>query len=610
MEVNPLSIILVKSDSKGDRLLFRYPYRTTENTEPLDRKRRNPYALTNTEDLLQSPPPPISNIYKGNYLTGFSDEVLSTLFAVKPELCNRKFELKVNDVRFVGHPTLLTPSNDTDTKRQDGLLIHIVFALRALASHSIVKCYYELSKLLGTALKHEEHRCGYVSDQNRLMAGTHDDGTTVTNSTPFDLILTRSSLAANLKQVYEDLYSNGLIKIQINGWIPIHYCLPQKVHNKLINNKILIEPLNIDKVLNRLRPYHGLLLLESQTQLIDLISLDGSPTLMRLLKMYSPLKSLQTLAADADLTLSHVYELTGHLVYWAKATIIYPLCATNKYVIAQNAPIHLNSPLVDAFYDSFPDKHLLEVISEFSLPTSLSHKTNPFAQQSQLVQMMVWMLQHHLLTQLHTYILFLPPTATTPTIEQQLSYTDDHSFSPKKYGKNIELQQQISTRSTVPSRTESESGTSTISDDLFIDSSSIHFNNNNNDDDLSQHNDKHDKHEHKHKQHNYQQHNIDDDEHNNLIDDSTSTSSSFHEQLLDFKEHERHAIFKIPASNNSEDLALLAKLCRKGYFRGEHHLEEIMYLENLRRSQLLQLLDKFRDILITYETEDPAISMY
>lgn len=45
-----------------------------------------------------------------------------------------------------------------------------------------------------------------------------------------------------------------------------------------------------------------------------------------------------------------------------------------------------------------------------------------------------------------------------------------------------------------------------------------------------------------------------------------------------------------------------------GYFKGEHHLEEIMYFENLRRSQLLQLLDKFRDVLIIYETEDPAIA--
>lgn len=49
--------------------------------------------------------------------------------------------------------------------------------------------------------------------------------------------------------------------------------------------------------------------------------------------------------------------------------------------------------------------------------------------------------------------------------------------------------------------------------------------------------------------------------------------------------------------------------CIKGYFRGEQHLEEIMYMENLTRSQVLQLLDKFRDVLITYETEDPAIAI-
>lgn len=52
----------------------------------------------------------------------------------------------------------------------------------------------------------------------------------------------------------------------------------------------------------------------------------------------------------------------------------------------------------------------------------------------------------------------------------------------------------------------------------------------------------------------------------------------------------------------------MVKLWQAGYFKGEHHLEEIMYFENLRRSQLLQLLDKFRDVLIIYETEDPAIA--
>lgn len=66
MEVNPLSIILVKSDSKGDRLLFRYPYRVESNeNNNLNNKRRNPYSITAQEDILQSPPPQTSNIHQG-----------------------------------------------------------------------------------------------------------------------------------------------------------------------------------------------------------------------------------------------------------------------------------------------------------------------------------------------------------------------------------------------------------------------------------------------------------------------------------------------------------------------------------------------------------------
>lgn len=137
MEVNPLCIILVKSDSKGDRLLFRYPYQLQKNNIPSSTSRKNPYQLPSLEDSLQWPPTPVSNIYKG-CLAGFSDEVLSSLFAVKPELCNRKFELKVNDVRFVSHPTLLKLRNSAQDA--SGLtLVNIVFALQALASHSVGK---------------------------------------------------------------------------------------------------------------------------------------------------------------------------------------------------------------------------------------------------------------------------------------------------------------------------------------------------------------------------------------------------------------------------------------------------------------------------------------
>jgi hypothetical protein len=46
------------------------------------------------------------------------------------------------------------------------------------------------------------------------------------------------------------------------------------------------------------------------------------------------------------------------------------------------------------------------------------------------------------------------------------------------------------------------------------------------------------------------------------------------------------------------------RLCR--YFSGNHHLEEIMYYENLRRNQLLTLLEKFRKVLFICQHEDPA----
>ena len=46
------------------------------------------------------------------------------------------------------------------------------------------------------------------------------------------------------------------------------------------------------------------------------------------------------------------------------------------------------------------------------------------------------------------------------------------------------------------------------------------------------------------------------------------------------------------------------------YMNGKYHLEEIMYHMDLRRAQLLQIIDKFRDIIVRHEHEDPAICMY
>ncbi|XP_046615973.1 GATOR complex protein NPRL3 isoform X6 [Neodiprion virginianus] len=485
MEINPLSVILVKSDSKGDRMLFRYPH--TANLERDSKqftKRKNPYALTISEDLLQSTPFPTSNISNGN-LTGLSDEVLSTLFAVKPELCELKFELKVNNVRFVGHPTLLPSRGLKDVN--SSMLFNIVFALQAQANHSVVKCYYDLSKRLGIALRHEEKRCGFLTDEIKVMVSTHDEVAarseeeSESDESPYELILQRSSLARDLKSVFNSLSTSGVINIMVNKWIQVSFCLPQKVHQSH-KKGFIMNPEIIDRCLESLRPYHGLLLLIEPLDLLDSLPADSAPALVRLIQMYSPLKSLQTLAADSDLSLA-------------------------------------------------------QVISDFSLPTSISQKLNPLSQpqqQTQLVKIIIWLLRNHLLLQLHTYIQYMP---TLHGCQKVTSITEDDS-GPNESMKNQHSWEGTDASAGTPG--ESDTGASPA---------------------------------------------------------LRGTSGIFEYQSDGFS---------IP----SEDMILLDKLCRLGYLKGGHHLEEIMYLENIRRSQLLQILDKFRDVLITCETEDPAIALF
>ncbi|XP_008214795.1 GATOR complex protein NPRL3 isoform X2 [Nasonia vitripennis] len=543
MEINPLSIILVKSDSKGDRMLFRYPHATNHQRDSSQcLKRKNPYSMIIAEDSLQSMPFP--NPSNGN-LTGLSDEVLSTLFAVKPELCECKFELKLNDVRFVGHPTLLPSRGPKEVN--SSMLFNVVFALQAQASHSVVKCYYDLSRRLGIALRHEERRCGFLTEEIKIMVSTHDEVAarseeeSDSDESPYETILQKSSLARDLKSIFNSLSTSGIINIMIDKWIQVSFCLPQKVH-QTHKKGFVVDPEIIDRCLNSLRPYHGLLLLTEPTDLRDSLPTDHSPALCRLIQMYNPLKSLQTLAADSDLTLAQVFQLTGHLVYWAKATIIYPLCESNVYVVSPDAV--LTNRMLEAFSEQFPGMCLLQVISEFSLPTSISQKLNPLSQpqqQTQLVKIIIWLLKNHLLLQLHTYVQYMPTVHGRSSVNIADAPNGLSSSPPDTLPEDesaVALDDGSWSLSVTPKGTPNDSKA-----DISLDKT----------------------------------------------DDLYSYQSDGYP---------------------SDDIILLERLCRMGYFKGGHHLEEIMYLENIRRSQLLQILDKFRDVLITCESEDPAMALF
>ena len=412
-DTSPLGIFLVKSGSNGEILLFRYPYSLEDENKSNESKPRSKYAHIIKEDTAEDDstvkstnmPPyselssPVTNVsFNTNnnnesfaLVLGITDEAFANLFAVTPKLCGEKFELKVNDLRFVGHPMLLSSENlDNDL-----LTFNVVFALRANAGHDVVNCYHDLSKRITIGLCFEEKRCGFLSAEAKQMIHTHDEITNSieeghSNESPYKLILEKSRLAKDFKKIFDELFSKGTVHIRLNRWIEISFCLPQKVHSLLLKDHVntpAISTENINNCLNSLRPYHGIILLVDVQELLESLPKDASPAFVRVIKMTSPTKNLIELSADADLTLSQVFNIISQLVYWGKATVIYPLCENNVYIIHPLAPTHVGCALIEKFAEKFSGSDsLLNYLSEFSLGISLSQWKNPLHNQEQQKQ--------------------------------------------------------------------------------------------------------------------------------------------------------------------------------------------------------------------------------
>lgn len=56
------------------------------------------------------------------------------------------------------------------------------------------------------------------------------------------------------------LFCVGIVQVRINNWVLLSFCLPHKAH-QIHNRGLIIEPECIDKCLQKLRPYHGILLM-------------------------------------------------------------------------------------------------------------------------------------------------------------------------------------------------------------------------------------------------------------------------------------------------------------------------------------------------------------
>lgn len=228
-----------------------------------------------------------------------------------------------------------------------------------------------------------------------------------------------------------------------------------------------------------------------------------------------------------------MFQLAGHLLYWGLAIIIYPICETNVYAISPKIENLLTPVVEERFTDKFPGENLVSCLATFSLPSSVALRTAHILTPEHiqlLTKIINWMLQQHLLIQIHTYV--------TLALNENIS---------SKWQDPVEKIEQEIDQPQAPKVLEL----------------------------------------------------LDDDSDADVTEDVETILAAFHPA-------DQAEILKITTDKNE-----LAKFAQVAIFmNGKYHIEEIMYHTNCRRAHLLQIIDKFRNIIVRSEHEDPALTMY
>ncbi|KAH3743156.1 Nitrogen permease regulator 3 protein [Pelomyxa schiedti] len=255
--------------------------------------------------------------------------------------------------------TVTTMDHDID-------FFHIAFVVsKGPDIHNVRPRLHEASSRLSAALKHEELRCRYVSLQvSKLLhvrqrfhneiqmlaqqqprpslniyqlleryehlptcamdfqffnqslhdltsassAVTQLQAKHITEDFMTDLLQT-SSLASEIKSIFEDFCLSGVAHLVVNNWINVSLSL-------------------WDPTPAALRPYHTLLVTDR-----TLINRRLSAEVRVLVSHSSPFKSFGELQLETGISLNHLYHIANHLVYWRCALVMDVIRLSNIYTL-------------------------------------------------------------------------------------------------------------------------------------------------------------------------------------------------------------------------------------------------------------------------------------
>ncbi|KAF4039016.1 Nitrogen Permease regulator of amino acid transport activity 3 [Phytophthora infestans] len=369
--------------------------------------------------------------------------------------------------------------------------------------------------------------------------------------TLIDVSLGKCVLANDLKRVFHGLEESGAAHVVLNGWVKLSLTLTDAVTVKMAS----------------LRPYHTLLLLADKDEILNKLPVDHARQLRDLVESVNPLKSFQDIALETGVPIHQVFRLAAHLVYWGFGRIVDAITLYNIYQVNAKADLHITSPLALEFRRKFAPYELGEVLSTFSGSRRIGEymKTLSTAKKTEYVHMLIWLLQQRFIVQLHRFIYFMIPSDGDYAAELGNGASSVGSSSPALLVSSFRRQRVNSSATNtsapgslpiaqIPPMNPADMAPSPVPA---------------------------------------------------LLDDNPATDArggstvpmaqvmSVATQLL-FTDQERAYLAKIAKPNPV--FTLFKRLCV--YFHGEHHIEEIMWRENLSRGELRTVMSTYQDIIV------------
>mmetsp|Transcript_5423 Transcript_5423/g.8011 ORF Transcript_5423/g.8011 Transcript_5423/m.8011 type:complete len:525 (+) Transcript_5423:278-1852(+) len=206
---------------------------------------------------------------------------------------------KSKKVNVIQTPDLKS-KNHPKEKIRSLVALSVVFAVRkSMESHPLSEKIRIAAKTLAYALRSEEVRCGYLSEELRTISSRrHSDKKEAIGQD-------KRRLKTCMDEVSAQLASSKMARVTINGWLGIDL-------------SISVPLMSFEQV----RPHHTFLLANRVSSTLRKLPPAPSPSLVSLIRAHDPTKTFQELSHALCMSVEQVMELGFHLVTWQLAKIV------------------------------------------------------------------------------------------------------------------------------------------------------------------------------------------------------------------------------------------------------------------------------------------------